>query len=133
MGLNIQQEMGGDWELGAGAISTSPHCIVTAVNIITAPAGQGNDQDQVPISSVMYRVVMTSLEPGSRAQHPHLHPTASPGHEYLYSVQRGHGHVTRDTSSCHHSVNLPGDTGTRGTRAPAPLHTAMWPSVLQWS
>ena len=38
-------------------------------------------------TSVMHRVVMTSLEPGSRAQHLHLQPTASPGHEYLYSVQ----------------------------------------------
>ena len=38
-------------------------------------------------TSVLHRVVMTSLEPGSRAQHLHLQPTASPGHEYLYSVQ----------------------------------------------
>ena len=85
MGLNIQQEMGGDWELGAGAISTSPHCIVTTVNIITATAGQGNDQDQVPISSVMYRVVMTSREPGSRAQHPTSPPPPARGMN-IYTV-----------------------------------------------
>ena len=80
-------------------------------------------------TSVMHRVVMTSLEPGSRAQHLHLQPTASPGHEYLYSVQCSEAtwHVTRDTAACHHSVNLPGDTGTRGTRAPAPAHSYVAP------
>ena len=54
-----------------------------------------NDQDQVPIPSVMHRVVMTSLEPGSRAPHPTSSPPPAPGMNIYTVCSEATGHGTR--------------------------------------